>query len=179
MKHFGHAIIMFHFFSWRIFESKKIAFAKILVRRLRHSSFETKSELFHPFEVLMLHEFFSLKRCWWIDWVKDWSCLKEREKWVECKATLDNMIGCFEKEWWKGNDGERMGGLRLRLDFLYRLEQLLGNVVWLTFSFEKLKIANFAFNLLVAWGWASSPQSASVKWVVVSLKSVSPASVFV
>ena len=111
----------FIYYSWRIFESKKIAFAKILVRRLRHSSFETKSELFHPFEVLMLHEFFSLKRWWWIDWVKDWSCLKEREKWVECKATLDNMIGCFEKEWWKGNDGERMGGLRLRLDFLYRL----------------------------------------------------------
>ena len=97
----------FIYYSWRIFESKKIAFAKILVRRLSHSSFETKSELFHPFEVLMLHEFFSLKRCWWIDWVKDWSCLKEREKWVECKATLDNMIGCFEREWWKGNDGGR------------------------------------------------------------------------
>ena len=97
------------FFSWRIFQGKKIAFAKILVRRLRTSSFENESELFHPFEVLMLHEFFSLKRCWWIDRVKDWSCLKEREKWVEWKATLDNMIGCFEREWWKGNDGERAG----------------------------------------------------------------------
>ena len=98
---------IFHFLSWRIFQSKKIAFAKILVRRLRHSSFENESELFHPFEVLMLHEFFSLKRWWWIDWVKDWSSLKEREKWVEWKATLDNMIGCFEKEWWRGNDGRK------------------------------------------------------------------------
>ena len=56
----------FVIFSPEEFSSKKIAFAKILVRRLRHSStdssFETKSELFHPFEVLMLHEFFSLKR---------------------------------------------------------------------------------------------------------------------
>ena len=56
-------ILPFHisfFPSWRIFRCKKVSFAKILVRRLSLNSVEfKKSELIHPFEVLVLHEFFS------------------------------------------------------------------------------------------------------------------------
>ena len=49
------------FFYLEEFSSVKNCFTKILVRRLRLYSFEYKSELFHPFEVLVLHEFFFLR----------------------------------------------------------------------------------------------------------------------
>ena len=49
------------FFSLEKFSSVKNSFAKILVRLLRLYSLKTKSEFFHPFEVLVLHEFFFLR----------------------------------------------------------------------------------------------------------------------
>ena len=90
------------FISWRIFPCKKIAFAKILVRHLRLCSVEKKltfSSIWSSWVVRILF----LKGWCWIDWVKDWSFLKGQK--VEWKATLDDMIACFQKYWWNGVDG--------------------------------------------------------------------------
>ena len=172
------------FFSWRIFDCKKIALPKFLYVVCDFIRSSTKVSFFIHLKFSCCTIFF-LKEWWWSDWLwKGWSYLKrEKKKEYNAKQHLTICLRVLRKIDGADLMEERKGGPWASPRFIVPS----GNVAWLSCQLavvwlifplrvETLKITNFVFNLLVAWGETSSPQSASLKWFFFEISS---ASVFV
>ena len=142
-----------------------------------------KSELFHPFEVLALHEFFSWEMmigCLGKKVEVIWLLFEDERKYGKTQSNTWKCDCVFwgrlmmERIWWKK---ERLAlGLGMFECTIWKCFLALLPSCW--FFFWDTYISNFVSNVLVTWGETSSPQSASMNWSVV-FKSVSSASVFV
>ena len=116
------------FFSWRIFECKKLLCQNCC------TSFETLFVRVQKWAFSSILKFscctnFFLKEWWWGDWLwKGWSCLKREKKGYNakqhvtiCLRVLRRIDGAYLME-------GKKAGFGLRLALLYHLELLLGKV---------------------------------------------------